>query len=56
MNGEIIVHATVRYVVCPSCEAQIEGFVMDPRGAGDVACERCQAKFDIPADARVVMD
>ncbi len=56
MNGEVIVRAMVQYVVCPSCEAEVKGFVMDPRGATNIVCEQCEEKFDIPGDARVVMD
>ncbi len=56
MNGEVIVHAMVQYVACPACQAEIKGFVMDPRGAQGIECDHCHEKFDIPADARVVMD
>lgn len=56
MNGEIIIHAMFQNVICPFCEGENTGFVMDPRGAENIVCEQCEEKFDIPGDARVVMD
>jgi hypothetical protein len=56
MSGEIVIHATVRCVTCPVCEAELEGFASDPRGKNEIECEQCDTKFEIPCDARVILD
>jgi rubredoxin len=55
MRGEVVITASVQSVNCPECEADIEGWVGDPRGAPEVECEVCGHVFSIPEDARVVL-
>jgi len=49
--------ARVQYVECPACGEHNEGFIGDPRGAGDaddeIKCEKCGQKFSVPYDVMV---
>lgn len=51
--------ARVQYVECPACGELLEGFLGDPRGAGEddgeIECEDCGQKFSVPHDAEVVL-
>ena len=49
--------ARVQYVECPACGDYVEGFLGDPRGAGEdddkIKCDKCGQEFGIPNDALV---
>lgn len=54
--------AQVEYVECPSCGERVEGFLNDPRGAGEVddeggiECEKCHVVFSIPSGIEVILN
>lgn len=46
------VTVTVQSVVCPNCNAEQEGWVVDPRGR-DHECDECGQKYHVPANVDV---
>lgn len=49
------VYARARFVHCPHCDAEIDGWLSDPRGAEET-CESCGGRYRVDADADVLMD
>lgn len=40
---------------CPHCQAEVLGWMSDPRGRED-ECDNCGGKYSIAADARVILE
>ncbi len=49
------IHADIKYVGCPKCDYEIEGWFGDPRGTDDT-CDHCGTEFEIMKDAEIIFD
>lgn len=50
------VYARAEKVICPHCEADVEGWHGDPRGSSTVQeCDDCKGKFRVDSDAEVML-
>ncbi len=49
-----IVYARAEYVICPHCDAEVDGWYNDPRGV-ETKCDECGKAFAVDANAQVRM-
>jgi len=49
-----IVYARADKVICPHCQADVDGWINDPRGLSS-ECDECGKAFRVHPDATVIL-
>ena len=52
---KIEVSSYTAIIKCPHCDANVTGWLDDPRGAENVECDECGKTFDVSNDCEVVL-